>query len=167
MLGSRGGGKNSMNSAPITVGQPAPDFTLPAHTGKSITLSDYRGKSHVLLVFYPLDFTRTCEIQIPEFSSQADLFEEAGTVVLGISRDSTATHEAWAREYRIDVPLLADMHGTVARLYGVWIEEKAHSGRATFLVDREGLVRIAHVEDDIGDYTLHAMDVLDQLKTLA
>jgi uncharacterized membrane protein YeiH/peroxiredoxin len=166
VLGSRREGSTTMNSAPILEGQPAPDFTLEAHTGEQVTLSQYRGKSKVLLIFYPLDFTRVCTIQLPEFSGQADLFEEAGTAVLGISRDSVNTHEAWAREYGIEVPLLADMTGTVSRLYGVWIEEKAYSKRATFLIDEEGIVRIAHVEDEIGDYTLHAMDVLERLKTL-
>ncbi|MHA0033425.1 peroxiredoxin [Deinococcus sp. PESE-13] len=148
------------------VGQPAPDFTLPASTGQDITLSSYRGQSHVVLVFYPLDFSPVCSMQLPEYSGSQDDFTEAGAVVLGINRDSVYAHRAWAAEYGIEVPLLADMQLAVARLYGVAIDERGISGRAVFVIDREGVVRYEHVEEQTGQYTVRPEKVLEQLRGL-
>ncbi|AAF11787.1 peroxiredoxin [Deinococcus radiodurans] len=148
------------------VGQPAPDFTLPASTGQDITLSSYRGQSHVVLVFYPLDFSPVCSMQLPEYSGSQDDFTEAGAVVLGINRDSVYAHRAWAAEYGIEVPLLADMQLEVARQYGVAIDERGISGRAVFVIDREGVVRYQHVEEQTGQYTVRPGAVLEQLRGL-
>ena len=148
------------------VGQPAPDFTLPASTGQDITLSSYRGQSHVVLVFYPLDFSPVCSMQLPEYSGSQDDFTEAGAVVLGINRDSVYAHRAWAAEYGIEVPLLADMQLEVARQYGVAIDERGISGRAVFVIDREGVVRYQHVEEQPGQYTVRPGAVLEQLRGL-
>ena len=148
------------------VGQPAPDFTLPASTGQDITLSSYRGQSHVVLVFYPLDFSPVCSMQLPEYSGSQDDFTEAGAVVLGINRDSVYAHRAWAAEYGIEVPLLADMQLEVARQYGVAIDERGISGRAVFVIDREGVVRYQHIEEQTGQYTVRPGAVLEQLRRL-
>lgn len=148
------------------VGQPAPDFTLPASTGQDITLSSYRGQSHVVLVFYPLDFSPVCSMQLPEYSGSQDDFTDAGAVVLGINRDSVYAHRAWAAEYGIEVPLLADMQLEVARQYGVAIDERGISGRAVFVIDREGVVRYQHVEEQTGQYTVRPGAVLEQLRGL-
>lgn len=148
------------------VGQPAPDFTLPASTGQDITLSSYRGQSHVVLVFYPLDFSPVCSMQLPEYSGSQDDFTDAGAVVLGINRDSVYAHRAWAAEYGIEVPLLADMQLEVARQYGVAIDERGISGRAVFVIDREGVVRYQHIEEQTGQYTVRPGAVLEQLRGL-
>ena len=148
------------------VGQPAPDFTLPASTGQDITLSSYRGQSHVVLVFYPLDFSPVCSMQLPEYSGSQDDFTDAGAVVLGINRDSVYAHRAWAAEYGIEVPLLADMQLEVARQYGVAIDERGISGRAVFVIDREGVVRYQHIEEQTGQYTVRPGAVLEQLRRL-
>lgn len=148
------------------VGQPAPDFTLPASTGQTITLSSYRGHQHVVLVFYPLDFSPVCSMQLPEYSGRQDDFTDAGAAVLGINRDSVHAHKAWAAEYGIEVPLLADMTLTVARQYGVAIDERGTSGRAVFLIDREGTVRYQHVEASTGDYTVRPEIVLTRIREL-
>ncbi|AFD26584.1 peroxiredoxin [Deinococcus gobiensis] len=148
------------------VGQPAPDFTLPASTGQAVTLSSYRGHSAVVLVFYPLDFSPVCSMQLPEYSGRQDDFAEAGAAVLGINRDSVHAHKAWAAEYGIDVPLLADMRLDVARLYGVAIDDRGISGRAVFLIDKEGVIRYAHVEEKTSDYTVRPEQVLAQLRAL-
>ncbi|KQQ97744.1 peroxiredoxin [Deinococcus sp. Leaf326] len=148
------------------VGQLAPDFTLPASTGQTITLSSYRGHSAVVLVFYPLDFSPVCSMQLPEYSGRQDDFAEAGATVLGINRDSVHAHKAWAAEYGIDVPLLADMRLDVARLYGVAIDDRGISGRAVFLIDKGGVVRYEHVEEKTSDYTVRPEAVLAQLRAL-
>ena len=148
------------------VGQPAPDFTLPASTGQNVTLSSYRGHSAVVLVFYPLDFSPVCSMQLPEYSGRQDDFAEAGATVLGINRDSVHAHKAWAAEYGIDVPLLADMRLDVARLYGVAIDDRGIRGRAVVLIDKDGVIRYQHVEEKTSDYTVRPEAVLAQLRAL-
>ncbi|UQN07637.1 peroxiredoxin [Deinococcus sp. QL22] len=148
------------------LGQPAPDFTLPSSVGDPVTLSSYRGQKHVVLVFYPLDFSPVCSMQLPEYSGRQDDFADAGAVILGVNRDSVHAHRAWAAEYGIEVPLLADMTLTVARLYGVAIDERGISTRAVFLIDKEGVVRFEHVEKATGDYTVRPEVVLNQIKAL-
>ena len=148
------------------MGDLAPDFTLPSTGGEPVTLSSYRGHKHVVLVFYPLDFSPVCSMQLPEYSGRQDDFAEADAVVLGINRDSLHTHKAWAAEYGIEVPLLADMKLDVARSYGVAIEDRAVSGRAVFLIDKEGKLRFRFVEEKTGDYTLRPGEVLKKIQAL-
>ena len=147
-------------------GQMAPDFTLPSTNGDPVTLSSHRGVKNVVLVFYPLDFSPVCSMQLPEYSGRQDDFADADTAVLGLNRDSLHTHKAWAAEYGIEVPLLADMNLDVARRYGVAIEDRAISGRAVFLIDKEGKVRHAFVEEKTSDYTLRPAQVLEMIRAL-
>lgn len=147
-------------------GQPAPNFTLKAHTGEDVTLEQFRGSKNVLLIFYPLDFSPTCSMQLPEFSAMKEDFDALDTVILGINRDSAWTHKAWAREYGIEVPLLSDMLLETAKNYGVQIAERGVSKRATFVIDKAGIVVLQHVETNTGDFTLHADDVLEKMKVL-
>lgn len=148
------------------VGQPAPDFTLPSSLRQDVTLSSYRGQNNVVLVFYPLDFSPVCSMQLPEYSGRQDDFADADTVVLGVNRDSVYAHKAWAAEYGIEVPLLADMRLDVARQYGVAIDERGISGRAVFLIDKEGVVRFQHVEEQAGQYTVRPEQVLAKIREL-
>lgn len=148
------------------LGQTAPDFTLPSTTGQDITLSSYRGHQNVVLVFYPLDFSPVCSMQLPEYSGRQDDFADANTVVLGINRDSAYTHKAWAAEYGIELPLLADMNLDVAKKYGVALDTRGISGRAVFLIDKEGKVRYEHVEAAPGEYTVRPEDVLAKISEL-
>ncbi|ACO45053.1 redoxin domain-containing protein [Deinococcus deserti] len=148
------------------LGQPAPDFTLPSSTGENITLGSYRGQKHVVLVFYPLDFSPVCSMQLPEYSGRQDDFADAGAVILGINRDSVHAHKAWAADYGIEVPLLADMKCDVARQYGVTVDERGVSGRAVFLIDREGVVRFEHVEAKPSEYTIRPEVVLSKITEL-
>ena len=148
------------------VGHDAPDFSLRAHTGEEFTLSSFRGQKNVLLIFYPMDFSSVCTMQLPEFSARRDDFADYDTVVFGVNRDSVYTHRAWAHEYGIDVPLLSDMTFAAARAFGVHVEEKGHSRRATFLIDKEGRVALAHVEDGTDDLTLSAGEVLEKVRAL-
>jgi len=147
-------------------GQPAPNFALKAHTGEDVTLEQFRGSKNVLLIFYPLDFSPTCSMQLPEFSAMKEDFDALDTVILGINRDSAWTHKAWVREYGIEVPLLSDMLLETAKNYGVQIAERGVSKRATFVIDKAGIVVLQHVETNTGDFTLHADDVLEKMKTL-
>jgi mycoredoxin-dependent peroxiredoxin len=148
---------------PLTVGQAAPSFKLKASTDTEVSLEDFKGKKNVVLTFYPLDFSPTCSIQLPEYSNRKEDFEKADAEVLGINRDSVYTHKAWAKEFGIDVALLADMTNSVAKDYGVDIPERGISKRAVFIIDKAGILRHAHVENTPGDFTFHADDILKEL----
>lgn len=129
------------------VGSPAPEIELAATGGKTIRLSDFKGHKNVLLVFYPADFSPVCSNQLPGIEEQKAELEELDTQVLGISVDSRWAHEAFARQLGISFPLLADIHRTASRAYGVLREAAASSERALFVVDKRGILRYRHVNE--------------------
>jgi peroxiredoxin len=127
------------------VGETAPDFTLQSTAG-SVTLSSLRGRL-VLLAFFPLAFTGTCTAELCEMRDDYDAFAARGTVVLPISVDSTATLKEYKAKHEMKVDLLSDFRRDVSRLYGVLLEEKFYAKRAYFLIDKAGVLRWVHVED--------------------
>ncbi len=126
----------------IASGQPAPDFALKDQNQKEIRLSDYHGKSNVVLVFYPLDWSPTCTNEHACFVNDMKQFERLNAQILGISVDSFFSHKAWAEKMGIGYPLLADFHprGQVAEQFGVYLPERGISGRAIAIVDKQGRV---------------------------
>ena len=144
--------------AKVDVGDQAPDFELPGTGGKTYRLSDYRGRN-LVLAFYPGDATTVCTAQFCSYRDRADQLDGLNAEVLGISPQSVDSHEHWAKEQELNVPLLADVDLGVSRAYGVtaWLgplarftELKETPGgryimRAIFIVDGEGIVRYRHV----------------------
>lgn len=124
--------------AKLDVGETAPDFELPGTGGKTFRLADYRGRK-VVLAFYPGDFTPTCTKQFCSYRDQGERLDRLGADVLGISAQSVDSHERFAREKELNVPLLADEDKSVARAYGVTAGPLVR--RAIFVVDEEGVVR--------------------------
>lgn len=133
----------------IATGTDAPDFELPSNAltpegrpGKKIRLSDYRGNKHVVLAFYPLDFSPTCTKEHGCFKDDSLKLEGADAQVLGISVDSVWTHQAFAKQMGIGYPLLADFHpkGEVAAKFGLYNPERGVTKRATVVVDKNGKV---------------------------
>ena len=127
----------------IEVGDTAPDFTLPSDRGDSVRLSDLRG-TRVILFFYPKDDTPGCTIEANQFTELASEFARADTVVLGVSRDSCESHQAFIDKFGLKVDLLADASGELCDAYGVW-QEKEKNGvkimsivRSTFVINKEG-----------------------------
>jgi len=133
-----------------TLGQSAPDFTLPSTTGQDVQLSSFRGKENVLVAFFPLAFTGVCTAEMCAFSEDYSKFEKTGTRVLPVSVDAVPSLKAFKEKERMSVDLLSDFHRTASRAYGVLIEEKNLSQRAYFLVDKQGLLRWSHVESELG-----------------
>lgn len=129
-----------------TVGEPAPDFTLPSTSGQDVTLSRLRGKA-VLLAFFPLAFTSTCTTELCAFSDDYEEFARAGLEVLPISVDSIPTLREFKHKERIAVDLLSDFRREVSRRYGTLLEERFFSNRAYILIDRDGVVRWAFAEE--------------------
>jgi peroxiredoxin len=131
------------------VGTVAPDFTLPSTSGERVTLSQLRGK-RVLLAFFPLAFSSTCTAELCEMRDDWGDFSGRGLVVLPISVDSTYSLKEYKQKYSMQVELLSDFKREVTILYGVLNEERFFSNRAYFLIDQNGVVRWAHVEDNPG-----------------
>jgi len=129
------------------VGSLAPDFILPSTAGQAVTLSSFRGSQHVLIAFYPLAFTGVCTAELCAFSADYSHFTERGARVLPVSVDSIPTLKAYQMQARITVDLLSDFKRVVSRSYGVLDEERFHSRRSYFLIDRSGTVRWLWVEE--------------------
>ena len=127
----------------VDIGDIAPDFTLKDQHGQEVTLADFRGSKHVVLVFYPLAFTGTCQGELCSLREDLPRFENDQVQVLTVSVDSAASHRVWAEREGFTFPLLADLwpHGQVAREYGVFDETKGYAKRGTFVIDKDGVVR--------------------------
>ncbi len=156
------------------VTKPAPDFTADAVANgefKKIKLSDYRGK-YVCLFFYPLDFTFVCPTEIIAFSDDAAEFKKRGCEILGVSVDSQFTHLAWTNTPRkegglgkIAYPIVSDLNKSIARNYGVLLEDAGVALRGLFLIDKEGIIRAAVINDlPLGRSVTETLRVLDALQ---
>ena len=129
----------------LEIGTPAPEFTLPDQDGKPHSLSDYRG-SKVILYFYPKDSTAGCTKQACGFAERMPQFAERGAVILGVSKDSVASHKRFEEKYGLPFTLLSDPELAVIKAYGVWQEKKLCGKvsmgvvRTTYLIDEEGVI---------------------------
>jgi peroxiredoxin (alkyl hydroperoxide reductase subunit C) len=134
-------------SMPIEVGAQAPDFELRDQNGETVRLSSFQGLKNVLVVFYPLAFTGTCQGELCSVRDNLNDFVNDAVQTLTISVDSSPTHKVWAEREGYQFPLLADFwpHGEVARAYGVFNEERGIANRGTFLIDKQGVVRFAEM----------------------
>jgi len=132
---------------PIEVGAQAPDFELRDQNGETVRLSSFQGQKNVLVVFYPLAFTGTCQGELCSVRDNLNDFVNDAVQTLTISVDSSPTHKVWAEREGYQFPLLADFwpHGEVARAYGVFNEERGIANRGTFLIDKQGVVRFAEM----------------------
>ncbi|WHA42385.1 thioredoxin-dependent thiol peroxidase [Agrobacterium larrymoorei] len=154
--------------AELTIGENAPDFRLPRNGGGDVALSDLKGKK-VVLYFYPKDDTSGCTAEAIDFSALGAQFEEAKTVVIGISPDSVKSHDKFAAKHSLTVMLAADEEKSAAEAYGVWKEKsmygKKYMGveRTTFLVSQDG--KVAKIWNKV-KVAGHAQEVLEEAKSL-
>ena len=134
---------------PVEVGQEAPDFTLRDQNREDVTLSSYRGRQSVLLVFYPFAFSGLCSTELCQVRDELPSFEDDDVQVIGISIDHPYALKTWSIQEGYLFPLLSDFwpHGEVARRYGVFNETAGMANRGTFLVDRTGIVRFAEANE--------------------
>jgi len=133
----------------VKVGQKAPDFTLPAVSGKKIALKDYRGKKNVVLSFVPAAWTPVCSDQWPGYNIVQDIFEENDAVLLGITVDNIPTLYSWTNQMgKLWFNVLSDFwpHGAVATKFGV-LRSDGMSERALFIIDKKGVIRYIDVHN--------------------
>ncbi len=129
----------------LTIGDKAPDFTLRDKDGKTVSLSDFKGRK-VVLYFYPKDNTPGCSRQACAFAGAYDIFSDNGVVVIGVSKDSEASHQKFAEKYELPFILLSDPEKEAIQAYGVWQEKKNYGKvsmgvvRSTFIIDEGGLI---------------------------
>lgn len=129
----------------LETGTKAPEFTLPDQNGEMRSLSDYRGQK-VILYFYPKDMTAGCTKQACAFGELYPQFREKGAVVLGVSKDSVASHKKFEETYGLPFTILSDTEKEVIQAYDVWKEKKSFGKvsmgvvRTTYLIDEEGII---------------------------
>ncbi len=147
----------------LVPGTKAPDFALPDAHGRTIRLSDHRG-APLVLVFYPLDWSPGCSVQLDLYSQDLDQFAARGARVVAISVDSLYSHGAWAAVRGIRFPLLADFNpkGQVAGRYDVYRDEDGFSERALFVIDGNGIIQYSYVSP----YLHHVPDIHDLFTAL-
>ncbi|HEY0829452.1 MAG TPA: peroxiredoxin [Bacilli bacterium] len=159
------------------VGKPAPHFTMETALGNGtdfgkVSLADYRGK-WLIFFFYPLDFTFVCPTEIIALSDAVEIFQDLDTEVLGVSTDSKHSHRAWLNTPRdanglgtLNYPLAADLTKSVARDYGVLIEEEGIALRGLFIIDPEGELKYQVVNhNDVGRSVDETVRVLQALQS--
>lgn len=150
----------------LEVGTKAPGFTLPDKDGNMVSLSDFLGKK-VVLYFYPKDNTPGCTRQACAFAGAYRGFQELDAVVIGVSRDSAASHQRFAEKYSLPFVLLSDPELTAIQAYGVWQEKKNYGKvsmgvvRTTYVIDANGVIEkvMPKVKPDT-----NAQEILDYLK---
>ena len=150
----------------LETGKTAPDFSLPDQNGEIHSLSDYRG-SKVILYFYPKDNTAGCTKQACGFGDRYPQIREKGAIVLGVSKDSVASHKRFEEKYSLPFTLLADPELTVIKAYDVWKEKKNYGKesmgvvRTTYLIDEQGVIVKAMDKVKATDNPQEVLDILE------
>ena len=131
----------------VKVGDTAPEFTLKDQDQQDVKLSDFRGQKHVVLAFYPLDWSPVCTGENKCLTDDFPNFQSANAEVFGLSTDSFFSHKAWADSLGLKHRLLADMHRTTSKAYGLYFEPLNCAKRATVIVDKTGKVAYVKVQE--------------------
>ena len=148
----------------VKVSDAAPDFSLPTQSGDMISLSQFRGQKPVVLYFYPKDDTPGCTVESCSFRDSYEAFKELGAEVIGISSDSTQSHQNFARKHGLPFILVSDAGAKIRKAYGVPATLGLLPGRVTYVIDKDGIVR--HLFNSQFNPTAHVTEALNVLKTL-
>ena len=128
-------------SSTLKVGDKAPDFTLPSTEGGTVHLSDFIGKSTVVVAFFPAAFTGGCTNEMKNYQASMQKFQESGAKVFGVSTDNTPSQKAFAASLGVSFPILSDfIDRKVSQAYGVYLPERAIANRVTFVIDKDGKI---------------------------
>lgn len=152
----------------LSIGDQAPDFTLPRNGGGAVALSQYSGKK-VVLYFYPKDNTEACTVEAVDFSALRQDFAACDAIVIGVSPDSVKKHDNFCKKYDLGIILAADVDKTLINAFGLWVEKQMFGvkymgvERTSYLIDRDG--RIANVWHKV-KVKGHAEEVLEAARAL-
>jgi thioredoxin-dependent peroxiredoxin len=152
----------------LSEGDKVPDVKLTSVEGKEISPADFSGQK-LVLYFYPKDDTSGCTAEAQDFTALADEFKNAGTWILGVSKDDSKKHIKFTEKYGLKVPLATDADGSVCEAFGTWVEKSMYGrkymgiDRATFLVDRDGVVKRVWRKVKVPG---HAQEVLEAAREL-
>lgn len=148
----------------LKIGSEAPDFSVPLHSGETFHLSEYRGRKHVVLYFYPKDFTKGCTEQACAFSDHSREIALLGAAIIGISPDDNESHRKFAATHRLQFPLGSDENRRVTRLYGA-LRFGIWQLRITYVIDKRGIIRkTIHHEFLIGKHWQSVITALRELE---
>ncbi len=153
---------------PLPIGMQAPEFNLPDHNGKNHNITQYRG-SWVVVYFYPKDDTPGCTKEACSFRDHFEVLKAQGIVVLGISKDTQASHKKFTEKYNLNFTLLSDTEGEVIKKYEAWGEKKmmgkTYEGilRITYILDPQGIIRKVYEQVKPDD---HAQEILTDINAL-
>jgi len=145
----------------LKVGDLAPEFSLMDEHGMPVSLKDYRGKSVVVLYFYPKDFTSGCTTEACSFRDDYKLYQEKGAVVIGVSLDTVESHSKFSEKYALPFAILSDRGKEVAKAYGVLGIGGVLAKRVTFIINKDG--KITHIFPKV-DVKQHSEEVLRALE---
>jgi peroxiredoxin Q/BCP len=160
-----GTARKEWNMASIQVGDRAPQFTAESQAGQPVNLTEFRGNKAVVLFFYPKDGTPVCTKEACSFRDAYEDFVKAGAVVIGVSSDSTESHQAFASGHRLPFVLLSDADGSLHKAFGVPKTMGILPGRVTYVIDTEGIVR--HVFNSQFSADRHVSEALAVVRQLA
>jgi peroxiredoxin len=150
----------------VKTGEKAPEFDLEVSHHERVRLSDYAGRSNVLLVFHPFAFTEVCEDEARDLQENLESFRNAQTEIVFVSCDSAPTRQAWKRELGAEYTFSSDFwsHGAAAKAYGVFNERNGAPFRGTFLIDRDGTVvwSLVKAEERRTEMVPESLDALKQ-----
>jgi thioredoxin-dependent peroxiredoxin len=149
----------------LEVGEPAPQFSLPAHPHGTVSLQDFHGKQNVILAFYPKDDTPGCTKEMCTFSDRSVDFGKVNTVILGISTDTAESHAKFALDYGLQNTLLADTTRATGISYGAVRGDRIMSERILFVIDKAGKIRHIHSGMPDFDDLLALCKVLDEMQS--
>jgi thioredoxin-dependent peroxiredoxin len=152
----------------LSEGDKVPDVKLEGMEGKPVSPADFRGQK-LVIYFYPKDDTSGCTREARDFTALAEQFKDAGTWILGVSKDDSRKHRKFIDKYDLKIPLATDPDGSVCEAFGTWVQKSMYGrkymgiDRATFLVDRDGVVKRAWRKVSVAG---HAEEVLGAAKAL-
>ena len=153
----------------LKIGEAVPDFEAPATSDVTFKLSDFKGKSNLVIYFYPKDNTSGCTTEGLDFSALKDEFDNHDTVIFGVSTDSLQSHEGFIVKQDFNFDLISDESGEMCEMFGVWQLKKNYGKeymgivRSTFLIDKDGVLRQAWDKVRVKG---HVDDVLEAVKAL-
>ena len=149
----------------VSIGDKAPDFTLPDQSNHPIHFADLIGKGVTVLYFYPWDFTPGCTTEACAFRDSYEAFKDAGATVVGVSADSPESHQDFATRYALPFVLLSDRRGDVQKAYGLHKTFGLIPERVTFVIDRQGVVR--HIFSSQRNAERHVSEALKVIHSLS